>query len=414
MDKKKLTVGFSLVLLSGLAAVSGTFAWFGTNRTAFISFTDATIRSRSGNLNVKYIKSFNTMEANEKTDAFGDALINLTVDKSVEEAKYVTDISGHGLDFYKTSWSGLKNTNNTRLEGESQFKAGQIDEIEIKEAGDADGFFIDFTLEISRDNKGSDHGLLVYLGNGTRILPKVENLSDFEDTLDKDDNVIESAYAKYYAKQLKNINATKAARLAVNDLDDYPLVEVGEDEDPYVPTPKTKFIYAQDPERYKESDTETKYMGLVEYKDVDGNPVKDKSAYGLTGSHALEDILAVREGYVQELGTSDSAKGKVITLLGDNNSDDDVRYDFVSGFASYQNFKQVSEVLKDDEGDPLDDWMQPLNHGLIADLSTDNNTVEYVNFRMWIEGSDVNAREDVVGGIFTLELDIYTVEVLKN
>lgn len=411
--RKSLTIGLSLVALSGVAALSGTFAWFTTNRTASLHFNDATIRNRSGNLNVNYVSSMNTMLSSETTDSFGDAKIDLTVDKSVEDAKFVTDISGDGLDFYKVSWSGVKNYNTTRLDGVSQYKAGEINEVKIDNVGDADGYLIDFTLKISRDNKGEDHGLLVYLGEGTRILPKVENLSDYTDTLDVDNNVVESAYTKYYRQQMKNINGTKSARLAVNDA---PL------QDPLLPAveQKTKFVYAQDKEIYEEvvlppgEVQDGEYMHIEAKKDVDGNLIDTFSAYGFNG-YSLVDTLEVRDGRVNELAPTDVVRGKEITVLGDPSvSGEDVRYDFLSGFKSYQNKAEVDAVILDDDGVALPSWQQPYNYGLISDLATDNVTEEYVNFKLWIEGTDVDAQNDVIGGVFTLELDIYTVDVLKN
>lgn len=413
LKNKSLTVGLSLVALSGVAALSGTLAWFSTNRTASLHFNDATIRNRSGNLNVNYVSSLNTMLSSETTDSFGDAKIDLTVDKSVEDAKFVTDISGDGLDFYKVSWSGIKNYNSERLDGVSQYKAGEINEVLIEDVGDADGYLIDFTLKISRDNKDSDHGLLVYLGEGTRILPKVENLSDYTDTLDIDDNIVESAYSKYYRQQMKNINGTKAARLALNDV---PLLDAS------LPAIEqtTKFVYAQDKEIYEPlvlppgEEQDGEYMHIEAKKDALGNPLNTFSAYGFDG-FALEDTLEVRNGIVNELTAGAPVRGKAVSVLGDPaTSGEETRYDFISGFTSYQNEAEVERVILDDDGVALPDWQQPHNYGLIADLSTGNVTEEYVNFRLWIEGTDVDALNDVIGGVFTLELDIYTVDILKN
>lgn len=402
MKNKKILVGFALIAASGAAAVSSTFAWFTTNRSASIVFKDATIRNRSANLNVSYVSSFNSMIVSEGVDSFGDPKIDLTIDRSVEEAQYVTDISGNGLEFYKIGWSAIKNENTDRLDGVSSKKAGEIHEVTPRlpetidqddEGLSADGFLIDFTLKVSRDNIATDHGLLVYLGQDTRITPRVEKLSDFNDTVvlnpeTNEDEVVETAHQKYLKQQMKNVNAAKAARLAVND-----------------PINKENiFIYAQDAE---DETLMPQYMFLDQDKPLEPS----RAAYGLDG-FGLNELNEVRSGSVHELTDINDKKGQVVTVVAED-GDPAHNFDFVSGFKSYLNLSQVEEVVVDNDGNDLPAWEQPYNYGLIADLSTGNATEAFVNFRMWIEGTDTDAINNVVGGVFNLELDIYTIEILK-
>jgi len=57
-QKNKVLLGaIGLVLLSGIAATSSTFAWFTTVRTASISYSKATVQSSDGNLAIEYKSS---------------------------------------------------------------------------------------------------------------------------------------------------------------------------------------------------------------------------------------------------------------------------------------------------------------------------------------------------------------------
>lgn len=409
MKKKKRTLAMlvSLVALSGFTAVANTVAWFTTSRSAFISFKDATIRNRSGNLDVTYFSSLNTMNASESSDDIGDKVLNLTIDYAEEEAKYVTDVSGDGINFTKVNWSSIRNHNGDRALGVSNYKAAEIEELVLENSGDADGYLIDFSVRIARDNKANDPGMLVYLGEDTRILPRVELLDNYDDIdiLDDDGNVIDvlTAHEQYLAQQEKNIEATKAARMAVNllditeDIDGTPVLPVDPDDDRSV-----TLVYAQHPEN---DVLDPQYMYVVKPEDT-----VNKSAYGLAGYELLEQE-EVREGSVTQVNSVNDADGKVITIV-DENNDPAQYYDFVSGFESYQNKSQINEIKVDDLGDDLPDWEQPYYHGLVADLATNGASYAYVNFRIWIEGTDTEALNNVIGGVFTVELDLYTVEVL--
>jgi hypothetical protein len=67
MNKKnKVLLGaIGLVLLSGIAATSSTFAWFTTVRTASISYSEATVQASDGNLAIEYLSSLNTWMVNQ-------------------------------------------------------------------------------------------------------------------------------------------------------------------------------------------------------------------------------------------------------------------------------------------------------------------------------------------------------------
>lgn len=395
MQKRSLIIGFSLVLLSAVAAVSSTLAWFTTSKTATIKFTDATIRNRSANLLVEYIDSLNTMVASEDVDIFGDTKIDLTVDAAKAEAKYVTDVSGDGITFNKLTWSSERNHSNNRFEGISYYKAGEINDVDLDVKGDADAYLIDFTLRVKRDNIAADHGLLVYLGEGTRILPKIEDHRTFTDTLDEDGNVIATAHNNYVSQQLKNINATKATRLAVNSVD----FANGD-----IKNHETILVYTQKEENVN---YDPQYMYIE----------KDKAglgmAYGLGGYNLIEQE-EVRVGDIKEIYTPSNALGRLVTVEGDELITPPRYFDFTSGFKYYQNKAQVDQIVVGDNGLPLENWEQPANYGLIADLNANDRTEAYLNFRLWVEGTDWDAMSDVIGGVFTLELDIFTVEVLKD
>jgi hypothetical protein len=174
MNKKnKVLLGaIGLVLLSGIAATSSTFAWFTTVRTASISYSEATVQSSDGNLAIEYVSSLNTWSG-----VSYDAEANKV---TIAGANKVTDISGDGKTFYKPVWT-------TPVSAASNIETVPT----TGDPGVADGFYIDFTVRLSRDNAVDENGLKVYLGSDTTIAP---NSSSPEDT-----------------------GAVKAARLAVID-----------------------------------------------------------------------------------------------------------------------------------------------------------------------------------------------------
>jgi len=157
MNKKNkvLLSAIALVLLSGIAATSTTFAWFTTVRTAGISYSEATIQAADGNLMIDYQSSLNNWSGGAPTY---NANTNTV---TISGANKITDISGDGATFYKPVW-----TNPTT-------QASAINEVPTTgAAGVADGFYIDFTVRLSRSNPVDQNGLKVYLGTGTTITAK--------------------------------------------------------------------------------------------------------------------------------------------------------------------------------------------------------------------------------------------------
>lgn len=136
--------------MSAIAATSGTFAWFVTNRTATINYGHATIYSDQGDLEIDFKSTLNGNTSNSK-----NALTNTI---TITGGHEVTDISGDGLDLYNVVWSATENV------GQS---ITRINEANI------DGYFVDFTLTVSRDSGAA--GFVVFLGQNTALLPNNEN-----------------------------------------------------------------------------------------------------------------------------------------------------------------------------------------------------------------------------------------------
>jgi len=141
------TVG--LLLLSGIAATSSTFAWFTTIRTAKVNFGDAEVVSKSGDLDISFVRTANT----GVTSSQADEVITLT------GTNKVTDISGDGKTFYKPVWADS-----------NAMVASVINDV----TGTADGHYVDFTIKVSRSNDIDENGLKVYLGAGTEIVGKTD------------------------------------------------------------------------------------------------------------------------------------------------------------------------------------------------------------------------------------------------
>ncbi len=157
MNKKNkvLLSAVGLVLLSGIAATSSTFAWFTTVRTASINYTEATVTSASGNLVVAYKSSQNTVT--------GNTVDNVT---TITGANSITDISGDGKTFYKPVWAVPTTTASV-----------------INTVSTADGFYVDFTVTVSRDNTLAQNGFKVYLGAGTEIVGKTDSNQALNDSV---------------------------------------------------------------------------------------------------------------------------------------------------------------------------------------------------------------------------------------
>ncbi len=141
------TVG--LLLLSGIAATSSTFAWFTTVRTAKVNFGDAEVVTKSGNLAISYVTSANTGVTSTQT-AEG---------VTITGTNKVTDISGDGKTFYKPVWAD----SNAGV-------ASVINDV----TATADNHYVDFKIKVSRTNDIDANGLKVYLGAGTDIVGKTD------------------------------------------------------------------------------------------------------------------------------------------------------------------------------------------------------------------------------------------------
>ncbi len=145
---KVLLTSIGLAIFSGIAATSTTFAWFTTTQNASLSFNSATVETQDNNLTVAYKSSLNS------------GIVNNTVGNviSLTGANKVTDVSSDGVDFYKPSWNAALDAPGARV----AYEIVQVGET------DADGYYVDFTLTISRDEVGTS-GMKVYLGAGTEI-----------------------------------------------------------------------------------------------------------------------------------------------------------------------------------------------------------------------------------------------------
>jgi len=210
---KLLLTSIGLVVLSGIAATSSTFAWFTTTRTASISYSSATVTTSESNLLIKYVSSNNA-----GTGPLDGQIVANTTDATnslvLTGVNEITDISGDGVSFYKPIWSATAGT------------ASAINEVLV-----ADGNWVDFTIEITRDNTNP---MKVYLGAGTEITPVDAGIP-------------------------AHVQAVKAARLAV--IDDSNAV---------------KFFYAPDA-----TDTAHEYLGV------------GTTAYGVNGFEVLTSAKPV-------------------------------------------------------------------------------------------------------------------------
>lgn len=281
MNKKnKVLLGaIGLVLLSGIAATSSTFAWFTTVRTASISYSEATVQSSDGNLAIEYLSSLNTWSGAPTYDAEANKV-------TIAGANKVTDISGDGKTFYKPVWT-------TPVSAASSIETVPT----TGSPGVADGFYIDFTVRLSRDNDVDENGLKVYLGTGTTIAPKDSQSS-------------------------KDTGAVKAARLAVIDHQG-----------------NVKVRWAP------EQETEPKYI-----------TTGDGELYGVSDFKTTTDSN-LKHGEITSADSKAAADG--------------------AGF-------------------------------LVADLSKNVATERDVTFRIWLEGEDEHCNNDILGGVFKVNIALYT------
>lgn len=281
MNKKnKVLLGaIGLVLLSGIAATSSTFAWFTTVRTASISYSEATVQSSDGDLTIEYLRSLNTWSGGSTYDEEANKV-------TIAGANKVTDISGDGKTFYKPVWT-------TPVSAASSIETVPT----TGSAGVADGFYIDFTVRLSRSNAVAENGLKVYLGTGTTIAPK--------DPLNP-----------------KDTGAVEAARLAVIDHEG-----------------NVKVRWAP------KEETGAKYI-----------TTGTGSIYGVSGFETTTDST-YKHGEITSADSMAAAEA--------------------AGF-------------------------------LVCDLSKNEANERDVTFRIWLEGEDSDCDNDILGGVFNVNIALYT------
>ncbi len=204
MNKKNkiLISAAGMLILTAAAASASTFAWFTTVRNATIAYSQASVYTDSGSLEVTYKSSL----LSTWTSTPAGATANLVLGGSHS----ITDISGDGSDFYKPVWNAFDTSSTT---------ADSISAITSTNSGDADGYYIDFTVTIARTNP-SGTGMKVYLGPDTAILPAT--------ALDLEDEA--AVAAARFAVIESTTNAPKMIWAPENDgvdLGDYMYIDAG-------------------------------------------------------------------------------------------------------------------------------------------------------------------------------------------
>ncbi|MFA5422093.1 MAG: hypothetical protein WC344_04905 [Bacilli bacterium] len=213
MNKKNkvLLTSIGLALFSGIAATSTTFAWFSTVQNASVSFSNATVTTEDNSLAIEYVSSRNDLSHSE----------TVSNDLELSGLNKITDVSSEGLTFLKPEWT----PSNPSV-------AYEINEVG---ASDADGFYIDFTINISRTEVGTN-GMKVYLGENTLISPV--GAADAEDLL-----AVQAARmavigysdgsASTGTESVKLIYAPVAETVMVEEVEtpDYDYLAIGDEED---------------------------------------------------------------------------------------------------------------------------------------------------------------------------------------
>lgn len=357
MNKKNkgLLALIGLVVLSAAAATGSTFAWFTTVRSATISFTSATVETKDNDLSVKYLSSLNSL--------------NVTTNYSVNEGKGVnnvvfsglnkiTDISGDGLNFYKPLWSAYD-------PGDASL-ADRIEDIDLSYKDEhgavrksADGYLVDFTLEIARGiNFYGPNDLNIYFDRGTNISP-IDVINGNPDPS-----------AQLIAQQAKNNKIIEALRMAVIKTDitydetdpDNPVID---DVDPTTPI----FYYAP----YAEP------------------------AYNYLSKDASNSVYTV-DGYTNT------------AILGDASDPEDV-INVYEGIHDDPLTALVNEEGSEFKYFPTVDEAEAAHYKPFLTLSEANPSA-YVTFRFWVEGEDLDTVNAAVGGVFSIDLRIYALSVI--
>jgi len=238
MKKRTKRIGtvITLLCMSAIAATSGTLAWFSAVRTAYVTYSDAEIYQSQANLNVTFKNSLNSLA--DSTETTTTTTITLSGTNSI------TDISGNGINFYRPMW-------NCNYDAANSMKV-----IPMSNAGDADGHYVDFTLNFGRSPGEEDKDMHIFFGVGTALTP-----------LD--------------AGNQKDVDTIKALRMAVIGYDNG-ISETG--------TPQLKILYAPEAETdpiYIIEDAAGLAYGLSGYK------LKDASTE--LKSHAFATKYTVAE-----------------------------------------------------------------------------------------------------------------------
>lgn len=151
--KSILVSAVAMLVLSGAAMGTGTFAWFTTSRQVTVNFSDVQVTTQGGNLLVNYVTDESDSYSTSITSEGGLAI-------SAAANNNITDISGNGINFYKPNWKPTA-------------QGTEADSMQVI-AGD-EGYYIDFQLQIARSdiqNQGATDGFKVYLGSNTKVTAK--------------------------------------------------------------------------------------------------------------------------------------------------------------------------------------------------------------------------------------------------
>lgn len=158
--KSVLLSAIAMLVLSGAAMGTGTFAWFTSIRQVDVNFDQFQVVSSGGNLNVTYLAQTSSEDStlDDYATSTSEGELNITASANNKG----TDISGNGLNFYKPNWKP----------GASVGTANSADSISTITVDE--GNFVDFKLTVSRSDAatGATEGLKVYLGVGTTVAPK--------------------------------------------------------------------------------------------------------------------------------------------------------------------------------------------------------------------------------------------------
>lgn len=357
MNKKNklLLTTIGLVVLSGAAATGSTFAWFTTVRSAIISFTSATVETKNNDLSVKYISSLNSVTATTNLSVNEGKSSNNVVLSGLNK---VTDISGDGINFYKPVWSAYD-------PGDASI-ADYINEIDLSYKDNkgnltksADGYLIDFTLEIARGvNLYSPNDLNIYFDRGTLISPI--------DVIGENQNPSNAQIEQ----QDRNNKVVEAVRMAVIETD--VTYDITDPDNPVIDD-----ISPLKPIFYYAPHAEPLYNYLSEDSGGTTYTILGYSNTSILGDAAdPEDVINAVEGIQDDPSTP--------TI---NEKDSEFKYFSTVVEAEDANYKPLLTLT---EADPT----------------------AHITFRFWVEGEDDDAVNAAIGGVFSIDLRMYALSVI--